>query len=442
MPVRKFAVLLGIAVLSMPAYAQKGLGKAVETAVQRQVVNRAQLPTFRDGMRNLVTRRLGGLPVVKGVSQTAGKQVVLHPTASLLHFESSLRAPKTSVVPEFPRIVGGRHDQRADGFYSVAAPGSGDIAAIALPAYALIKQVAIAQSATLEDRKVFLQMAESLDNGFAMSEEGNWNLVRGYSFEQYHRLIEVFKSQWETYSRSYGGGGEALCEGMKVALDVLEIQAWMLAHRGKFPSASGMIEEQYLVAKFNTMLQKMAQNVSFAQDPAVRGAVHHVVYLREAAKGAKNPLRVIQEILQYIDEKGRVPGSSLEQVSVEEDALTQELNFVEQLRQANLLFLLVPMEKTQNLITLYLQDFQEKGHIYRHMIKIIPEFGHDATLNVPTRSHVGWKMALDNWKDAHNNVNPRAAIAGRFGLPVNFNDLTREEQTEVLLGTYLRIKNK
>ena len=81
------------------------------------------------------------------------------------------------------------------------------------------------------------------------------------------------------------------------------------------------------------------------------------------------------------------------------------------------------------------------------MIKIIPEFASDGmTLNVPTLSTVSWEVKLNEWKKARAaaglSQTPRSQIAGRYGLPLNFNDLTAQEQAEVLLGTYLRIQDK
>ncbi|MBO5911305.1 MAG: hypothetical protein J6Q05_03835 [Elusimicrobiaceae bacterium] len=429
--VRQLLVLFSIAVFSTVAYAQKGLGKAVEMAVPRQVINRAKLPTFRDGVRNLVTRRLGNLPAIQRSGQAAVTQKLAYPTSSVLNFGTSLKVSPVYVTPQIPQIVGGRHDARTDEFYSVAAPGSGDIAAIALPAYALIKQAAIADGVALEDCRELLKWAEKMD---AMSKEGNWDLIRDNSFNQLQYLV----------NQAYGQSGNIFSKGVLTALDVLAIQTWMLEHEGRFPQLQGKGREAALARSFESLMNDMSGNdPEFAQDPAVQGAIQHLVHLRATARGAMTPIRIIREVLERIERGGRIPGSSLERVSVEEDALTQELNFVEQLHRANLLYILLPMEQSRSVIDLYLRDFEKKGHIYQQMIKIIPEFAYDGeTLNVPTYSHLTWKEALNNWKRAHNDVNPRATIAGRYGLPVNFNDLTPEEKTEVLLGTYLRIKDK
>ena len=439
MPVKQVAVLLSIVVLSLPAYAQKGVEKAVEIAVQRQVVNRAKLPTLRDGMRNLVTHRLG--PVHPAVA--AGYAAVVHnPVRSVLDFGKLLREQQVRVV-EFPRIVGGRHDKRQDGFYSIAKPGSGNIAAIALPAHALINQVAAAQWASVKERKVYSKMVEALDTGFVMSGDGNWNLIRGYSFARIHQLIGHLKQQWPVYSKAYGGEEEPMSKGLQVALDVLDIQTWMLTHDGKFPTRQVLSDEFELVRTFDALINDMATKPEVASDPSVQGAVQHLVHLRAAARGAMTPSQVVLKVLERVDNGGRISGSSLVRVTPKENLLIRELNYVEQLRRANLLYILVPMQQQREGLALHLKDFQEQGYIYRQMIKHIPEFAADGTtLNVPTRTHVAWEVALDNWKWAHGNVFPRAAISGQFGLPINFNDLTPEEQAEVLLGTYLRIKDK
>ncbi len=435
MVAKKWLLLVGITFLSMAIYAQKGFDKAVETTVNRQVFNRAKLPTVRDGMRNLVTRRLGKIPTTGGGG-----------TRSVLNFGAPLQA-KQIRVEEFPRIVGGRHDERGDGFYSVAKPGSGNIEAIALPAHALIKQAAIAESATMENRKVLLQMAETLDRGFAMSQEGNWQLTHGYTFNQFHKLLKHFKDQWMTYSKAYGGSGDPLSQGVNVALDVLEIQAWMLTHGGRLPQNQTDEIELFVAWKLDKLMEKAASDVAFAQDPAVQGAMQHLVHLRAAAKGEKSPFEVIKAVLDRIDNGGRIPGSSLVNVDATEDKLIRELNYVEQLRRANLLHVLIPMEQSQSLLDLYLRDFQSKGHIYQQMIQIIPEFANDGvTLNVPTHSAQSWEVALNEWEQARAaaglSQTPRAMITGRMGLPLNFNDLTADEKTEVLLGTYLRIQKK
>ena len=435
MSVKKWFILCSIVIFSTAAYAQKGVTKAVEAAVERQVLNRAKLPTLRDGMRNLVTRRLG-------VGQLGAP--LQYPTRSVLDFGAPLKKQQVRVT-ELPRIVGARHDERKDGFYSVAKPGSGNIEQIALSAHALIKQVAIAQWLPTEERDIFLKMAEALDNGFTMSADGKWQLIRGYSFAQNHQLIKYFKQQWPEYSRAYGGAGDTISKGLKTALEVLDIQTWMLTHNGKFPTYATSAAEAELAWTFNELIEEMGTNPTIAADPSVQGAVQHLVHLRAAAQGAMTPLDVLDRVLKHLDNGGRIPGSSVVNMDPAEEQLTRELNYVEQLRRANLLYLLIPMKRSQDVVELYMTDFQEKGHIYRQMIERIPEFAHDGlTLNVPTYSHVAWKAELNNWQAARKaaglSTTPRSKIMGRFGLPVNFNDLTKDEQTEVLLGTYLKIK--
>ena len=352
MVVKKWLLLFSIVILSMAAYAQKGLGKAVEATVERQVISRAKLPTVRDGVRNLVMRRLGAVNSAPGV-------VCQHPVRSILAFGAPLKEQQARVT-DLPRIVGGRHEQRTDGFYSVVTPGSGNIEAIALPAHALIKQVAIAQAVSLKERKVFLKIAEALDNGFAMSEDGNWQLTRGYSFAQNHQMIEYFKKQWPEYSKAYGGEGLPLSKGLRTALDVLDIQTWMLAHNGKFPVRQTPAAEAELGRTFDELMNEMATNPEVAKDPSVQGAVQHLVHLRAAAKGAMKPSEVIVAVLRRVDNGGRIPGSSLVQVTVQENVLMHELNYVEQLRRANLLYILVPMQQQQDALALRLEDSKNK----------------------------------------------------------------------------------
>lgn len=439
MAVKKWLLLVSIAFLSVSAYAQKGVNKALEAAVERQVVNRAKLPTMRDGVRNLLSHRLGAARPMPGVLCQCSVR-------SVLNFGAPLQAQQARVT-DLPRIVGKRHEERRGGFYSVVAPGSGNVEAIALPAYALIKQVAVAQSVSLKERNIYLKMAEALDNGFAMSEDGKWQLTRGYSFAQHHQLIAYFKQQWPEYSKAYGGAENPLSKGLQTALDVLDIQAWMLAHNGKFPVRQTSAAQAELEQTFDDLMNDIATKPEVAKDPSVQGAMQHLVHLRAAAKGAIKPSEVIMAVLRRVENGGRIPGSSLAQVSMQEKVLIHELNYVEQLRRANLLYILVPMQQQQDVLALRLKDFQEQGYIYKQMIKIIPEFANDGvTLNVPTRSADGWEVALNEWKHtraaAGLSQRPRAWIAGRYGLPVNFNDLTADEKTEVLLGTYLRIKDK
>ena len=436
MSAKPFVLLFSIVCLSTATYAQKGVGKAVGTAVQRQVINRAKLPTLRDGVRNLVMRRLGKIP----------PSVAVYPASRVVDFKAFLHQPSARAVdlPPMPR----RHlDQSDEEFYNVVQPGSGRVAAIALPAQALIKRAAMAESATEEELNVFLRMAEALDQGFAMSQEGNWQFVRGYTLNQFHQLIKHFKDQWPTYSKAYGGQEEPMSQGVSVALDVLDIQAWMLANKGRLAQDQTNGIESAIAWKLDNLMDKAAQDAGFAQDPAVQSAIQHLVHLRATATGGMTPMETIRAVLIRLGNGGRIPGSSLAEVDETEAKLVRELIYVAQLRRANLLYILLPMEQRQSLVDLYLRDFEKRGHLYQQMIKIIPEFAADGkTLNVPSHSPNQWSALLDEWKQARAaaglSQTPRSAIAGRFGLPVNFNDLTAEEQTEVLLGTYLKVKDK
>lgn len=431
MTVKQLIVLITMALLSTATYAQKGLSKTAGNALQRKIVTRAKVPTFRDGIRNLVTRRLGvvNLP-----------QEEIYFTRSVLNFGYPLKNQQVR-VSELPRIVGGRHE-RQGGFYSAAAPGSGNIAAIALPAYALIKQAAIAQGISYEERRALLQMVSILDAQFELSEAGEWNL-KSAPYDSVHRMIEKFRTHGA--AEVYGTRTQPLPQGITTVLDVLDIQTWMLAHEGKFPQLQIDEIEKTVGDKFNALMEKAANEEGFIKDPAVQGAMQHLVRLRAAARGAMPPIRVIREVLERIEKGERIPGSSPVNITDEEYVLTRELNYVEQLRRANLLHVVVPSYQEQSAIAFRLQDFQEEGHIYRQIIQIIPEFANDGVaLNVPTRLRWKWETELDNWKQARLAAGlstvPRTSIAGQWGLPINFNDLTPEEQTEVLLGTYLRVK--
>lgn len=443
----KCVLPVGIVLLSVSSYAQTGLSRGIQVAVEKKVVRSAQLPKMRDGLRNLLTRRLGINPVAvsSSLQETAGvksQSVITSPTRSVLYFGKPLQIPQTQIT-EIPRIMGVRHNERKNGFYSVAKPGSGNIRDIALPAYALITQAAIAEFATSEDRKAYACMADKFDFGFKMSNNAEWQMTRITS-KQVHDLVEHFKNQWEeTFSKAYGGSGAPLSKGLIAALDVLDIQTWMLENEGKFPQPGSGPLESVLAWKANNLMEKIGKDASFATDRAVQGAVQHLVYLHAASAGMKPPTQVIASVLKYLDQGGRIPGISSIRVSAEEEQLTRELNYVEQLRRANLLRLVVPLQRTQEAVALHLQDFQEKGYIYQKMIKIIPEFSYNGTLNVPTRSVLAWQAALDQWQQQRKAAGlssiPRAVITGRLGLPVNFNDLAPAEQEEVLLGTYLKV---
>lgn len=115
MSLKKWLLVGSISFLSMASYGQRGLPRAVDAAVQHQVFSRAQLPTVRDGVRNLVTGRLGAYQMLVpaeihyGVTQN-------FPVRSTFNFKAG-ELPKQQVarITEFPRIVGGRHDARPDG---------------------------------------------------------------------------------------------------------------------------------------------------------------------------------------------------------------------------------------------------------------------------------------------------------------------------------------
>ncbi len=157
------------------------------------------------------------------------------------------------------------------------------------------------------------------------------------------------------------------------------------------------------------------------------------------------PGQVIHKTLLYMDAGGRVPGSSpTEAMSPEETALLAQLNWVEKLRQLDLLKNWIPMQREREALELRLNDIVQAGYIYQQISRYIPEYANDGqTLNIPSRSPSGWEAALSKWKATHgNDVTPRSAITGNFELPINFNDLTAEEQEEVLLGTYLKIAGK
>ncbi len=448
MSVKKWFILCSIVIFSTAAYAQRGVTKAVETAVERQVFNRAQLPTLRDGMRNLVTRRLGNVHYVKLPAAVQPEQRNLvwekYPTRSVFEFKDLLKLQTNRPALVSP-ITQMRPEKRKRDFYQAAKPGSGHIRAIALPAKIFVERVAMEENLPQEDRNILLQMVEVLDHGFDMTPAGEWKLYGGVSFSQIHRLIEHLKTEWPTYNDVYHGSGQPLPASISAALDVIDIQTWMLEHEGAFPQSTSHEPEALLVWKFEKLMNQIATNPTLAQDRAMQTVVQHLVHLRAAANGAMTPVEVVADVLKRVDAGGRVPGSSLVQVTPEENVLTQELNYVEQLRRANLLYLVVPMQRTQDVLELHLADLQEKGRIYRQMIARIPEFAHDGlTLNVPTSSHIAWGVELNTWqaarKAAGQSTTPRNMIPGRFGLPINFNDLTKEEQTEVLLGTYLKIK--
>ena len=448
MSVQKWLLLLvNIVIFSTASYAQKGLDRALEASVKAQLLNRAKLPTLRDGMHNFVTGQLGRVPT--GVLPSTLRQGyrswqgAASPVGSVLAFGKPLQKqqPRVSVSPY---VLQGRENCPRNNFYEVAPTGKGNIPAIALPAKAFIKEVAWKENMDKRDLAILLRMTELIEGDFKMSNQGNLSLTRSGSFKQVHRQIIHLKQEWPVYSEVYRGTGQGLPAGVIAALDALDIQTWMLEHAGRFPQVSQKEVESSLVGRFEELIDKMANQPVFAVNEAMQMVVQHLVHLRAAAEGTMTPSEVMFAVLSRIEQGGRIPGVSLVQMDPLENTLARELNYLEQLRRANLLHLVVPTQKGREWVSHYLETLQEMGYIYQQMIKIIPEFAYDGvTLNVPTYSKATWDRQLQQWQKeraaAGESQTPRSVIAGRFDLPLNFNDLTAEEQTEVLLGIYLKI---
>lgn len=437
MLIKKGLVLFSIFIFSTAAYAQKGLSQAVESAVDRQILSK--LPTFRDGIRNLVTHRLGNVPAIS--KRVNSFPIVLDPTRSAFDFEK-----KYLTTPHERRAYVGLYSAdfyltsspdcikrhkfflEEDSLEGYVNPGSGNISAIALEPSSLITP----RRAQPKNFRYLLNMNILLDKEFV--EKDGLRLVPGHSFDRVHGMIQSIKNKCPSCIS---------IDEIAMALDVLDIQTWMLANDGRFPQTLTDKLESSMALKFENWMKRIVnEETKFTQGP-IQALVRHLVHLRIVAKDAMTPEQVVLQVLKRLEKGGRIPGSSLARVTVEENALTQELNYVEWLRKANLLDIVVPVEHKKETLVLYLKDLQQRGYIYKQMIKIIPEFANDGvTLNVPSYSENTWQAAVSVWSKTHSNKMPRPIITGRFGLPVNFNDLTPAGKEEVLLGTYLCIKDK
>ncbi len=456
---KKVTLCLGVCVWLCPALqAQKtkALTQGVEYALEREVFNRAKLPTLLDGLRNRFTGRLGpsgklnvytgGNPSHVLTLSQDGKITEVFPQTpvrSVMDFSKPYPARvRVRKVLQSPGEFDNRILRRPEGFYSVVTPGSGGVERIALSARSLISKAIPIKDQDAFDLAAYFHMAAELDKHFTRYQD-SWVAVSPTVLADITEQTQQFKNNWSQICFQWGSGGREMPLSVMFALNTVQIQTWMLVNEGRFPQSLIGGTEGSAVKLFDFMINSLTDPKT-AAIPGMQALSEHLIYLRLVGKDMLTPLQVVELVKAQVAGGARVPGSSTsERVDMTENWLAYELNYLETLRRAKLLSIAAGKDTDQ--VVQLLKDFQERGYIYQQMLQTIPEYAHGGlTLNVPSRSRSEWELALEDWvrkrREAGLDTSPRTCVAGRFGLPVNFNDLTAEEQEEVLLGTYLTIQ--